>query len=78
MLGSPNHNGGHVIEKVALLRADVDAGSHRSSLERVLEQQAGDDVGVDVGGGAAVLQVAVALEHDGQRDADRGAAVSHT
>ena len=46
-------------------------------LEGVLEQQARHHVGVDVGGGAAVLEVAVALELDGQRDADRRAAVGN-
>jgi len=48
------------------------------SLERVLNQQAGDDIGVDIGGRAAVLKVTIALELHGQRDADRRAAVGNT
>jgi len=44
-------------------------------LHRRLDQQARDGVGVDVGGRAPVLEVALVGELDGERDADRRAAV---
>lgn len=47
-------------------------------LDAGLDQQAGNGVGVNVGSGAAVLQVAIALQHDGQGNADGRATVSNT
>jgi len=53
----------------------LNAPSFFSLLHRRLDQQASDGVGVDVGGGAPVLEVALLRELDREGDADRRAAV---
>ena len=47
----------------------------RYLLQGILDKQAGDNIGVDIGSRAAVLEVPVALELDGQGNADGSAAV---
>src|SRR5581483_7320823 len=64
---------------LALLAGTIgDGGGRGAAQAHRLQQFAGDAVGVHVGRGPAVLEVAVAGLGGGQGDADRGAAVGDT